>query len=296
MKKISLSEHVQVSSIIQGMMGFKREKFSPKEVMEMIVHRLAHGVDTFDTAQLYGLGDNERLIGEALALNPQLKHLSTWITKTGIVPKLNEDDIWHYDTRGKSIIKACEESLEKLGLKSIDVFLVHREDPLIHHEEVAKALDECMNRGYIKSYGVSNFDPMKFDALNAFTKHPLVTNQIEFSVDCFEHIDNGNFDYLQKQKVHPLIWGPLAQNRLMDHESPKYKPLIDILHSLSLKYHTTPEVIALSFVMHHPVGAVPIIGTTKNDRFENLLLSPMIQLDHQDWFKIYISHPNRRLR
>jgi predicted oxidoreductase len=296
MKKIALNNKIQVSSIIQGMMGFKRENFTPKEVMEMMVHRIDHEVDTFDTAQLYGLGDNEVLIGEALALNPILKQHTTWITKTGIVPKHDEDSIWHYDTRGQSVIKACEESLQKLGLHSIDVFLIHREDPLIHHESVAKALDECVSRGYIKSYGVSNFDPMKFDALNSFTQQPLVTNQIEFSADWFEHIDNGNLDYLQKQKVHPLIWGPLAQNRLMRNDSPEYQPLIECLQSLANKYHTTPEVIALSFVMHHPVQAVPIIGTTKNDRFENLLMSRMIQLDHQDWFKIYISHPKRRLR
>jgi predicted oxidoreductase len=296
MKKIKLNEQIQVSAIIQGMMGFKREHFTPKDVMEMIEHRIAFGVNTFDTAQLYGLGDNERLIGEALSLNPTLKNQTQWITKTGIVPKLEEDSIWHYDTRRQSIIKACEESLQKLGINSIDIFLIHREDPLIHHEEVAKALDECVSRGYVKSYGVSNFDPMKFDALNSYAKMPLITNQIEFSIDCFEHIDNGNLDYLQKQKVHPVIWGPLAQNRLMNNNSPEYKPLIDCLHSLALKYHTTPEVIALSFVTHHPVGAIPIIGTTKNDRFEKLLFSQMIQLEHQDWFKIYISHPNRRLR
>ena len=205
MKKIKLNQNIEVSNIIQGTMNFSRQSFTPKDVMEMIVHRLDHGVSTFDTAQIYGSGDNEVLMGEALRLNSSLKRKTQWISKTGIILPKDQFSIAHYDTRARSIITSCEQSLEKLGLDSLDVFLIHREDPLIGHEEVAYALDECMKRGYIKSYGVSNFDPHKFDALQHFTKQPLITNQIEFSINCFEHIDNGNFDYLQKQHVHPLI-------------------------------------------------------------------------------------------
>lgn len=296
MKTIKLNQNIEVSRIIQGTMNFSRNTFTPKEVMEMMVHRLDHGVTTFDTAQIYGSGDNEVLLGEALRLNPSLKKQTQWISKTGIILKKDQHSIAHYDTRSHSIITSCEQSLEKLGLESLDVFLIHREDPLIGHEEVAHALDECMKRGYIKSYGVSNFDPHKFDALQHFTKQPLVTNQIEFSVNCFEHIDNGNFDFLQKHHVHPLIWSPLAQGRVFISQEPEYQQLKTTLENLALKYNTTSAAIALSFIMHHPIQAIPIIGTTQNHRFESLLESLDIALEHEDWYRIYTAHPQRRLR
>jgi len=296
MEKIKLNQNIEVSNIIQGVMNFNANSFSPKEVMEMIVHRVDHGVTTFDTAQIYGSGHNETLMGEALALNPALKNQTQWISKTGIVWKKSEDSIAHYDTRAESIISACEESLMKLGLDVIDIYLIHREDPLIGHQEVANALDECVKRGYIKSYGVSNFDPHKFDALQHFTKQPLITNQIEFSLDCFEHIDNGNFDFLQKHHVHPLIWSPLAQGRVFNTDDIKYQPLKNTIESLAKKYNTTSAVIAISFVMHHPIGAIPIIGTTQNHHFETLLESSEVILSHEDWYRLYTAHPHRRLR
>lgn len=296
MKTIKLNQNIEVSNIIQGTMNFSRQSFTPKDVMEMIVHRLDHGVSTFDTAQIYGSGDNEVLMGEALRLNPSLKGQTQWISKTGIILPKDQFNIAHYDTRANSIITACEQSLEKLGLDSLDVFLIHREDPLIGHEEVAYALDECMKRGYVKSYGVSNFDPHKFDALQHFTKQPLVTNQIEFSINCFEHIDNGNFDYLQKQHVRPMIWSPLAQGRVFNSQDPEYQSLKNTIENLAHKYNTTSAGIALSFILYHPIQAIPIIGTTQNHRFESLLESVNIALEHEDWYRIYTAHPSRRLR
>lgn len=296
MKTIKLNQNIEVSNIIQGTMNFSRQFFTPKEVMEIMVHRINYGVTTFDTAQIYSFGDNESLMGEAMRLNPSLKHQTQWISKTGIVPKKDQFSLAHYDTRANSIITSCEQSLEKLGLDSLDVFLIHREDPLIGHEEVAYALDECYSRGYIKSYGVSNFDPHKFDALQHFTKQPLVTNQIEFNVDCFEHIDNGNFDFLQKQRVHPLIWSPIAQGKVFNSHDTNYQALKNLLESLAKKYKTSSAAIALSFVLHHPIQAIPIIGTTQNHRFDSLLDSVHLKLDHEEWYRIYSAHPSRNLR
>lgn len=296
MKTIALNPSISVSHLIQGMMNVTRERFSPKEAMELITHRLDCGITTFDTAQIYGLGDNEKLIGEALNLNPSLKQSTQWMTKTGINYPKHSTDIWHYDTRYQSIIHACEASLQHLGLKSIDIYLIHREDPLIDHEACAKALDECVNKGYIRSYGVSNFDPIKFEALQSHTQHPLVTNQIEYHLDCFEHIDNGNFDLFQKHRIHPLIWSPLAQGRLMQSQDLEYQKLRQTVLDLADKYHTSPEGIALAFVMHHPSQPVPIIGTTQASRCEHLIESTNIILDHQDWYKLYTAHPQRRLR
>lgn len=296
MEKIKLNEHVSVSRIIQGTMNFNKKGMNAEDVRELMLHRISHGVTTFDTAQIYADYQNEVLIGQALKVDPSLKDQIQIITKTGITLKSSGASLNHYNTTKANIIKSCQESLEKLGVDVIDVYLIHREDPLINHQEVAEALDHCLEQGYIKSYGVSNFDPFKFDALNSKTNQKLITNQIEFSLTCFEHIDNGNMDYLQQENVKPLFWSPLSGGRLENPKDETTRVIVDGLESFALKYGVSKEALILAWLMYHPVHGAPIIGTTRKDRFESLLESMKVSIDHEDWYAMYLLNQARRLR
>jgi len=83
---------------------------------------------------------------------------------------------------------------------------------------------------------------------------------------------------------------------VFNSQETKYQTLKNILESLAQKHKTSSATIALSFVLHHPIQAIPVVGTTQNHRFDSLLESVRLKLDHEEWYRIYSAHPSRKLR
>lgn len=298
MERVHLTESIYLSRIIQGTMGISLQNRTPQETLSFMKQCVELGVTTFDTAEIYGNYSTEDAIGEALKLDPSFRSQIQLITKTGInmASSVRPYAFSHYDTSRERIVAACQESLRKMNSDYIDVYLVHREDPLIDHQEVACTLIQLKQEGLIKSYGVSNFDPFKFEALHEATGYQLVTNQIEWNPLVTEHIDNGNFDVLQKHGVKPMIWSPLAQGRLFDLTDKKTASVAKVLGDLALKYGVDPEVIAYAYLLRHPVHAMPISGSTKIERLKNAVKALDVHLEREDWYRIYLASGQKHLR
>ena len=210
MEKIQLNNEVALSRIIQGLWRLKSWKMTPEALLEFVHQCIDLGVTSFDTAEIYGNYEAEAMFGEALKLEPELRSKIEIITKTGINMKSDKRpySIGHYDTTYDKVVASCKKSIDLMHCEYLDVFLIHREDPLINHKEVARALNDLKAMGLIKSFGVSNFDPFKFDALHKATGGQLVTNQIEVSPLCFEHFESQRAAQLQVlQWVQPLVSG-----------------------------------------------------------------------------------------
>jgi len=298
MERIQLSDSVSLSRIIQGLWHITDWNRTPQENLDFVNACLKMGVTSFDTAEIYGDYEGEAAFGEVLKLDPSLRSKIEIITKTGInmaSPK-RPYTIGHYDTSYERIVSSCKASLKKLNTEVIDVFLIHREDPLIDHEEVARALNDLKAQGLIKSYGVSNFDPFKFEALQAATHNQLVTNQIEWNPLVFEHVNSGLLDVLQKHHVSPMIWSPLAQGQLFNKARPKASKVAQVLFDLAKKYDTAPETIAFAFLLKHPVKAMPISGSSQVTRLKHAVDALDLNLEREDWYKIYIASGDKWLR
>ena len=237
MERIQLSDSVSLSRIIQGLWHITDWNRTPEENLAFVKAAIELGVTSFDTAEIYGDYEGEAAFGEVLKLDPSLRSKIEIITKTGInmASTKRPYSIGHYDTSYDRIVSSCKTSLQKLNTEYIDVFLIHREDPLIDHEEVARALNDLKAQGLIKAYGVSNFDPFKFEALQSATHNQLVTNQIEWNPMVFEHVTSGMLDVLQKHHVSPMIWSPLAQGQLFNKARPKAAKVAQVLFDLSKK-------------------------------------------------------------
>ena len=298
MEKISLSENVSISPIVQGLWRLTDWNWTIAETVGFIEQCIALGVTTFDAAEIYGNYLGEERIGEVLRAAPHLRDQMEIVTKTGI--NMFSDQraytMSHYDTRKHKVVASCQESIKKMNCDYLDVFLIHREDPLIDHRELGKTLDELVDSGWVKAVGVSNFDPMKFDALQSCMRHKLVTNQIEISPTCFEHFNNGNMDYLQKMAVRPMIWSPLASGRLFtsnDEKNVKARRKID---EIAHRHGVESETIVFAWLLYHPVKAIPISGSSKLKRLQNALAGLNIALTHEEWFEIYTASGQQRLR
>ena len=154
MEKLHLNNEVSLSRIVQGLWRLTSWNMSTQEVVDFVHQCIELGVTSFDTAEIYGNYEAEAKFGEALKLDPSLRSKIQIITKTGINMKSVKRDyrIGHYDTSYDKIIASCKKSIDLMHCEYLDVFLIHREDPLINHEEVARALNDLKTMGLIKSY------------------------------------------------------------------------------------------------------------------------------------------------
>lgn len=298
MEYIKLNETVTFSRIIQGFWRMTSWNFSVSELADFMNACIQKGVTTFDTAEIYGDYECEQQIGAALAYDPTLRSRMQIVTKTGInkPSAKNEYVKGHYDTRYEKIIASCQASIAKMNCDYLDMYMIHREDHLIDHQEVARAFNDLMEMGLIKSAGVSNFDPRKFSALHKFVKGGLVTNQIECNPVVFEHFDSGMMDYLQEVEVHPMIWSPLAGGKLFTSEEEPYVKVRNVLERLADKYHVSTDTIAIAWLLRHPVKMMPISGSKNLSRLDNAIAALDISLSNEEWYDIYRASGLRAIR
>ncbi len=290
---INLSNDISLSNIVQGFWRLDAWNLPTNDLVKFMNDCIDLGVTTFDTAEIYG--SCEEKMGYALKDSSIDRDKIQIVTKTGIVAGTKERK-GYYDTRYDHIIEACKNSLKKLNLDYIDLYLIHREDPCIDPYEVARALEDLIKDGLIKACGVSNFDPFKLDALRKCCKYDIVTNQIEINPICFEHFESGMIDYLTLHKIHPMVWSPLAGGKLFTNDDVKCEKVRLVLDKLSKKYEVGPETIVFAWLLYHPVKAIPLSGSKSIDRLKNALKALEIKLSHGEWYEIYTASGQKILR
>lgn len=297
MEMIKISENNTFSRLIQGYWRLNDWGLSSDQLVDFMKERIDRGITTFDTAEIYDDTRVESAMGEAFAKAPELRGQIQLVSKTGIYKTpVNGDMFGYYNTTYDRVIRSCKESLQRLHTDYLDLYLIHREDPCIDHWETARALLDLQKEGLVKDIGVSNFDPFKFDALNKAVGGKLVTNQIEWNPVCFEHFDSGMMDYLTVNKIHPMIWSPLAGGRLFKDTDVQCEGVNKVLGELSEKYNADPTTLIYAWIMYHPVGALPLVGSSRLDRLELAIKALGIKLEHADWYRIYTASGTQVLR
>lgn len=256
----------------------------PVPQIETLIHRsLEEGMTTFDNADIYGDYQNEALFGQVLANDPGLRERMQLVTKCGIMNVSKQRPgtwIKAYDTSYKHIVWSAENSLKNLKTDRVDLLLIHRPDPLLVPEEVARAFSQLKSQGKVLYFGVSNFSASQFDVLQSYLDFPLVTNQIELSLAYHHAIENGVLDNLMRHRVSPMAWAPLGGGELVSKPS-------EMLLKKAAQYDATPTQLLLAWLLRLPARVFPVIGTTKPERLADAARSINIKLDTQDWFDLY---------
>lgn len=293
MQKIKLSNQLELSRIVHGMWRLDSWGMNNKELLKFVEQAVETGVTTFDNADIYGGYRCENLFGRIFLLKPSLRNKIELVTKCGISlisDKFPKRKVKYYDSSYKHIIESANNSLRLLNTDRIELLLLHRPDPLINPEEVAKAFDELKQSGKVLHFGVSNYTPMQFDMLQSFLKEKLVTNQIEFSPYCHEHFDNGNINFLQKEKIYPMAWSPLGGGRLFDKNDEKGYRIKKVLEKIAKNLGVDNiATIAYAWILQHPIKALPIVGSGKIERLKEAVEALKIELTREQWFEIFIT-------
>lgn len=297
MKLVNLSDKLSLSAVVQGFWRLEDWKWTTRELVEFMNACIERGVTSFDTAEIYSATLCEKLMGEAFAADKSIRGKIQLISKTGIFQEqINGKTFGYYNTTYDRVMQSCKESLQRLQTDHLDLYLIHREDPCFDPWETARALKDLKKEGLVKEVGVSNFDPFKFDALNKAIGGELVTNQIEWNPVCFEHFDSGMMDYLTVNRIHPMIWSPLAGGRLFRSGDELCDKAMEKIREIADRHGEAPETIIYAWLMYHPAGAVPLSGSNKLSRLDLAIKALDVELEHYEWYEIYVASGQQVLR
>lgn len=240
------------------------------------------GITSFDHADIYGEYQNQKVFGSVLKKSPSTRKEMQLISKCGIKLLSSSQGatrLKHYDTSKKHILASVDNSLSELGTDYLDLLLIHRPDPFMDPEEVSEAFGLLRQNGKVLHFGVSNFSPTQFEMLQAYLPFPLVTNQVEFSLNKLDVLFDGTLDVLLKHETGAMIYSPLGQGKLV---SEKDSPL----WLKKEQYGATETQLALAWLLCHPANLFPVIGTTRPERVLESAGAINIELDRQDWFEM----------
>ena len=172
--------------------------------------------------------------------------------------------------------------------------MIHRPDYLANAEEVAEAFGALRNSGKVRFFGVSNFRPSLVSAIQAACNFPLIAHQVEISLAYLNPFEDGTLDQCQMEKMTPLAWSPLAGGLLGDGAShllpaqERYRPeaVTPALDLLAGTYGVSRSAMAVAWLLKHPSGIVPIIGSTNPDRIRDATRAVEIDLSRDDWYRL----------
>jgi predicted oxidoreductase len=275
---------MKANSLIVGVMtwGIWGKMLTDAQMAQQIEQTLALGLNRFDHADIYGDYTTEAQFGAALKQSGVDREKLQLITKCGIqMTKGRNNNVKHYQYDASYIVWSAEQSLRNLQTDYIDVFLLHRPSPLMHGEEIGTAVAQLLERGLIKSFGLSNFLPHQVDYISAFA--PVEVNQVQCSITHTDPMYDGTFEQTRKMNIEPMAWSPLG-SLFKEPESESALRVASVAKGLTLKYDTDLAGLAMAFLANHPARISPVVGTTSMHRLSHLKNAFEIVLDLQDWF------------
>ena len=207
---------------------------------------LALGDGFIDTAEIYG---TEELVGSAIKDEGEDENDVFIASK-----------VWPSHFKYKEVLHACEQSLKRLGVKTIDLYQLHWPNYTVPIEETMAAMEHLQKEGKIRHIGVSNFTVKEFQEAQACLSHSdIVSNQVEYSIIMREPEKDGLLEFCEKEGVTLIAYSPLASGALFER---RRAPLLKELEAIAARYGKTASQISLSWLIsHEPVVAIPKAST-----------------------------------
>jgi aryl-alcohol dehydrogenase-like predicted oxidoreductase len=276
---------VQISPIGLGCMGMSDfyGKADDTRSTALLHHALDAGMNFFDTADMYGPWTNERLVGAALR---DRRDEAVIATKFGV--KRDASGGWlGIDGTPDYVRSACDASLERLGIDTIDLYYQHRVDPNTPIEDTVGAMAALVKAGKVRFLGLSEASPDEIRRAHAV--HPITAVQTEYSLWSRDP-EQGVLDTCRELGIGFVAYSPLGRGFLTGairspedfapddfrRNNPRFKgenfrknlELVDAVRAMADAKGVTAAQLALAWVLHRGEHVVCIPGTTKQHRFD----------------------------
>ncbi|MBI91927.1 MAG: hypothetical protein CME05_01785 [Gemmatimonadaceae bacterium] len=288
------STDLHVSAIAYGGMSLTGDR--AEEGIAAVAAAFEQGINFFDTADVYGRGEAESILGRALKEAGINRHDVVIASKCGIVFQGMEPayDYKAYDLSADYLIKSCEASLERLGVDYLDLYQPHRVDYLTHPEETAAALEKLQADGKIRHAGVSNHTADEIRALSAYTR--IESLQTQFSLLHLEPLETGLSAVCFEQQMSILCWSPLQRGaltgmRTFDHgdwQQQREAGVVAQIETMAQALGVTAGQLSLAWLMQLPGGVIPLVGTANADHITEAIQAADISLARDDWYELMV--------
>lgn len=273
-----------------------------EEVEELIKTAIDLGINVIDTADIYGHGLSEELIGKVIKRNPELREKMILQTKCGVVSnKIGT----YYNTKKEYILKCVDDSLKRLNTDHIDVLLLHKPDPLYDPKGITEAFNELYESKKVLNFGVSNFTSLQIELIQKYCKQEIAFSQMQFSIahslmidsevnvntkgEYSADYDSGILDYCRLNDICMQAYSVVQGDGGTFINNPKYEALNIKMDELAKKYNTNKNAIALAWILKHPANIMPIIGTTSCTHLKESLEALNFEITRQEWFELYVA-------
>lgn len=259
------------------------------------------GLTFFDHADIYGGGEAERMFGKVLEAHPGMRDKIILQSKAGIVPGVM------YNNSKEYLLNAVDGILKRLQTEYLDLFLIHRPDPLVEPEEVAEAFHILKESGKVRYFGVSNHRPMQMDLLSSYLEEDLIVDQLQFSITNSNMVRSGMevnmetegacdrdgsvLDYCRCKNITIQTWSPFQYGTFAGTflGNPKFAELNAVLDRIAEKYGVSSTTIATAWILRHPAKMQILSGSMKLSRQEEICQADAIALTREEWYEIYLS-------
>lgn len=301
---------LKVKRIGLGCMGMSEfyGSFDEKESIKTLHKAIDLGVNFFDTADMYGSGANEDLIGRAFK---NRWHKLCLATKFGVIRGKNGEFLG-LNGKPEYIRKACEDSLQRLQTETIDLYYMHRQDPELEIEEIVGGMAELVQEGKVKYIGLSEVEPEILRRAHAV--HPITALQTEYSLWSREP-EQELFDVCEELNITFVAYSPLGRGFLTGaiksradleegdfrlsnprftedaiKENVKY---VEVIEDIAKKKGVTKAQVALAWILHQKNEITAIPGTRKVHRLKENLGALEIELTSDELSTIEENAPNK---
>ena len=232
----------KVSAIGLGTYGIR----SYDKAFEALVYAVLHGINLIDTAEMYDAGRAEELVGRVVK---EVGRDYVFITTKMLPSRLENVD---------SVVKAAQESLRRLGVSYVDLFLIHWPNERLSIAQQVRNFEVIAERGFARYIGVSNFDLAQLRiALESTRRHEIVVDQVHYSLASRHYVEKELLPFCIQNKVVIQAYTPLERGSVA---------LNPVVKAVASKYGKTPIQVALNYLISYKnVVAVP-----KSERVEHV--------------------------
>lgn len=245
--------------------------------IEAIQYAISKGISHIDTSESYAGGKAEMLIGRAIENFPR--------EKCFIASKVREYNLAYDD-----VLNSCKKSLERLKTPYIDLYYVHKQNPLIPIEETANALNKLVEMGLIRHVGLSNVGIATIEKFSKLLSSSVYAVQNQYNLVCRESQIKGVIDYCRENMIQFIAWRPILLS-FPGAVDPLYQTgTYQIIDELAKKYEKTNIQIAARWLLQQE-GVYIVFKSSNKEHIDEIVNAEKFELTDSDWERLSVNFP-----